>query len=52
MLGFLLGCDPLITLGGYVGVLTALCAWYTSAAVVANNMSGREILPVGNPLWS
>ena len=35
------GAD-VIKIGGYVGVLTALVAWYTSAAVVANNMAGRS----------
>jgi len=33
-------------------VLTALVAWYTSAAVVANNMVGRSVLPVGQPIWA
>ena len=45
------GAD-LIKLGGYVGVLTALVAWYTSAAVVVNNMAGRSVLPVGQPMWA
>jgi succinate-acetate transporter protein len=38
-------------IGGYVGILTALVAWYTSAAIVANSLSDRPILPVGGPLW-
>ncbi|HLN69981.1 MAG TPA: hypothetical protein VK280_22270 [Streptosporangiaceae bacterium] len=33
-------------------MLTALVAWYTSAAVVANNMAGRSVLPVGQPIWA
>jgi uncharacterized protein len=39
-----------IKLGGYVGVLTALVAWYTSAAGVFNGMRGRAVIPVGKPM--
>lgn len=35
------------TWGGYVGIATALVAWYTSAAGVLNSTYGRIILPVG-----
>jgi hypothetical protein len=38
--------------GGYIGVLTALVAWYTSAAGVSAGIGGRIILPVGKPLIS
>jgi len=41
----------LIQVGGYVGILTALVAWYTSAAGVVNGMSARPVLPVGSALW-
>ena len=41
-----------IKLGGYVGVLTALVAWYTSAAGVFNGMRGRAVVPVGKPIIS
>ena len=41
----------IVKFGGYVGVLTALVAWYASAAGVGNGVAGRTILPVGNPLW-
>jgi uncharacterized protein len=38
--------------GGWVGILTALVAWYASAAGVANGMAApRRIVPVGRPLW-
>src|SRR5215472_10581372 len=37
--------------GGWVGLLTALVAWYASAAGVINGMSARPVLPVGGPLW-
>lgn len=36
--------------GGYVGVITALAAWYASSAGVINGVSGRIFLPVGTPL--
>ncbi len=39
-----------IKTGGYIGVLTALVAWYTSAAGVSNGLAGRFRLPVGKPL--
>jgi len=35
------------TWGGYIGILTALVAWYTSAAGVINTVNGRVVLPVG-----
>jgi succinate-acetate transporter protein len=37
-------------IGGYLGVATALVAWYASAAGVANGLNGRLRIPVGNPL--
>jgi len=42
----------LVAVGGYVGLLTALVAWYASAAGVINGMSARPVLPVGGPLWT
>jgi uncharacterized protein len=41
----------LIVVGGYIGVVTALVAWYTSAAGVLNGIKGRQALPVGKPLF-
>jgi hypothetical protein len=38
--------------GGWVGILTAAVAWYTSAAVVWNNQAGRIVLPVGRPMMT
>jgi succinate-acetate transporter protein len=32
--------------GGYIGVLTALAAWYASFAAVTNSTFGRTVLPV------
>ena len=50
--GFFTGSADTIKAGGYLGVLTALVAWYTSAAGVANGLPGRLTLPVGRPLIS
>ena len=41
----------LVHVSGYVGVLTAACAWYASAAGVINSMGPRPVLPVGTPMW-
>jgi uncharacterized protein len=49
-IGNFAGSSGTVKFGGYVGVLTALVAWYTSAAGVANGMGGRISLPVGRPL--
>jgi uncharacterized protein len=45
------GNTGLIQAGGYVGVLTALVAWYTSMAGVMNGHKGRVVFPVGGPLF-
>ena len=39
-----------VKFGGIVGIITAVCAWYTSAAGVANGMGGPLKVPVGRPL--
>ena len=42
----------IVKVGGYVGVLTALVAWYASAAIAVNAMrGGAPTLPVGKALW-
>jgi succinate-acetate transporter protein len=41
----------IIKIGGVVGVITAICAWYTSAAGVMNGHRGKVIFPVGKPLF-
>ncbi len=51
-IGDLGGHPSMITLGGYIGILTAACAWYASAAGVVNGMAARPILMVGRALWS
>jgi uncharacterized protein len=37
----------IIKLGGWVGLATALAAWYASFAAVTNSTFGRTVLPVG-----
>jgi succinate-acetate transporter protein len=44
------GNTSIVKIGGYIGVLTAAVAWYTSAAGVSNGIGGRIKLPVGRPL--
>lgn len=40
-----------VHLGGWLGIVTAATAWYTSAAGVINGHAGRSVLPVGTPIW-
>src|SRR3984893_18710536 len=41
----------LVSLGGWMGIITANLAWYASAAVVANSQRVKPVLPVGSALW-
>jgi uncharacterized protein len=50
--GILGGNSTLVKVGGVVGIITALVAWYTSAAGVINGMKGKQVLPVGGPLFN
>jgi succinate-acetate transporter protein len=50
LIGYFMHSTSVVKIGGYVGVLTALVAWYTSAAGVINGMTGRGVLWVGSPL--
>jgi succinate-acetate transporter protein len=34
-------------LGGYFGIITALIAWYASAATVINSTFKKVVLPLG-----
>jgi succinate-acetate transporter protein len=38
--------ENVIKWGGYVGLVTAVAAWYASFAVVTNSTFGRTVLPV------
>ena len=44
-LGEYAGSDTLHKLGGVVGILTAIAAWYASARTLINEAFGRELLP-------
>src|SRR5580693_826473 len=45
------GTGGAIQVGGVIGVITAVVAWYTSAAGVMNGIKGRAVVPVGKPLF-
>ena len=51
-IAFFTGSTGTLKAGGYLGVVTALFAWYTSAAGVTNGLGGRIKMPVGRPLIS
>ena len=44
--GTLKATNGTIKLGGYIGILTAIAAWYASFAAVLNSTFARTILPV------
>jgi len=45
------GSSGTVKFGGYVGIVTALVAWYASAAGVSNGIAaGKLRFPVGKPL--
>src|SRR5487761_1825975 len=46
---FAANADGLITLGGYIGILTAIAALYASFADVTNASFRRIVIPVGSP---
>lgn len=41
------GNHGIVNLGGYLGLITALCAFYLAAAEVINESYGRTVLPIG-----
>ncbi len=45
-IGDAVGNDTISKLGGWLGLATAIAAWYASFAGVANFTFGRELLPV------
>jgi succinate-acetate transporter protein len=45
-IGDAVGNDTISKLGGWIGLATALAAWYASFAGVTNFTFGRELLPV------
>jgi succinate-acetate transporter protein len=40
------GTADVIKAGGYIGIVTAVVAWYASFAVVVNSTFGRTVMPV------
>jgi succinate-acetate transporter protein len=40
------GNEDIVKIGGYIGIATAIAAWYASFAVVTNKTFGRTVLPV------
>jgi uncharacterized protein len=50
-IGNFAGNTSVVHIGGVIGVITAVVAWYTSAAGVSNGIPGNRLrLPVGPPL--
>ncbi|MHA6615959.1 acetate uptake transporter [Pseudonocardia sp. DLS-67] len=45
------GVGVLTVIGGYLGVLTALVAWYASAAIVIKGTAGWVVLPLGGKVF-
>jgi succinate-acetate transporter protein len=51
-IGFFSNSTSTVKAGGYVGILTAVVAWYASASGVIAGMKGKPVLPVGGPLMN
>jgi succinate-acetate transporter protein len=49
-IGFFANNENIIKTGGYIGIVTAVTAWYGSFAGVFNSFGGSLSLPVGKPL--
>ena len=45
-LSHLLHMDSLHTLGGYIGMITALLAAYQATAEVVNEVNGKTVMPI------
>ena len=46
-IGNMAGTDSIVKVGGYVGILTALAAWYASFAGVTAFTFKRPLVPTG-----
>lgn len=46
-IGHLSGASALLTLGGYLGIITAILAWYTALAGILNSGKSAFTLPLG-----
>ena len=49
-IGFFVDNAQAVRVGGYLGVLTALVAWYGSSAALINGLLGRNVVRVGGPI--
>ena len=50
-IGNFAGNTTVVKIGGIIGIITAVAAWYTSAAGVSASITGNRVrLPVGPPL--
>ncbi|MDG4820482.1 acetate uptake transporter [Asanoa sp. WMMD1127] len=49
-IGFFVDNGQVVRIGGYLGVLTALVAWYGSSGALINGLLGREAIRLGAPL--
>lgn len=47
--GDITGIEMIGKAGGFMGIVTAVAAWYGSAAVVINESFGKQMLPQGKP---
>ncbi len=39
------------TIGGFLLLVTSALSFYAAAAVLLNTMAGKEVLPLGSPIW-
>ncbi|HVB43429.1 MAG TPA: acetate uptake transporter [Streptosporangiaceae bacterium] len=51
-IGNFAGNTTIVKAGGVIGVITALAAWYASAAGVIAGIKGRAVLPVGGQVFN
>ena len=51
-LGLFSNSDALVRVGGWGSILTALIAWYASAAGLLNTVGSRPMLWTGTPIWT
>ena len=49
-IGYFSSSENIIKVGGWIGIVTAVAAWYASFAGVFNSFGGSRALPVGQPL--
>jgi hypothetical protein len=45
-IGEYLGAEGITRIGGWLGIITAILAWYTAAAIIINTTHKRVVLPI------